>query len=66
MSKFKKKASKLFKIDLEEQLEEQLKDYLKEADVNFFDEPWGDSAIDTFNTPHVSNGNEFSDSLMKM
>jgi hypothetical protein len=66
MSKFKKKAAKLFKIDLEEQLEEQLKDYLKEADVNFFDEPWGDSAIDTFNTPHVSNGNEFYDSLMKM
>ena len=69
MSKFKKKAAKLFKLDLEETLEEQLKDYLKDSDVNFFEDPWDSSAAikpDTFDTPHVSNGNEFYDSLMKM
>jgi hypothetical protein len=69
MSKFKKKAAKLFKIDLEDSLEEQLKDYLKDSDVNFIEDPWDSSAAikpDTFDTPLVSNGDEFYDSLMKL
>ena len=66
MSKFKKNAAKLFKLDLEETLEEQLKDYLKDSDASFFNDPWDGAIDDLSNTSHVSNGNEFYDSLMKL
>tara|TARA_R110000824_G_scaffold263456_1_gene452177 strand:+ start:170 stop:610 length:441 start_codon:yes stop_codon:yes gene_type:complete len=66
MSKFKKKAAKLFKIDLEQTLEEQLKDYLKDSDISFFDEPWNSNTPGVTNAPRISNGNEFYDSLMEL
>jgi hypothetical protein len=66
MSKFKKKAAKLFKIDLERTLEEQLKDYLKESDVSFFEEPWDDNTPGVSKTPRVINGDEYYDSLMEL
>ena len=74
MSKFKKKAAKFFKIELDKTLEEQLKDYLKESDVSFFEEPW-DSDISApgdmnksnqSNVSLISNGDEFYDSLMEL
>jgi len=74
MSKFKKKAAKFFKIDLEDTLEEQLKNYLKDSDVSFFDDPWGvdvpgaiaNNASSASNSPHVVNGDEFYDTLMEL
>jgi len=71
MSKFKKKAAKLFKIDLEKTLEEQLKDFLKDSDTSFFEDPWDSvtsaaNKSDQSNASLVSNGDEFYDSLMKL
>ena len=68
MSKFKKKAAKLFKIDLDKTLEEQLKNYLKDSDVSFFDDPWGSDvpSATANNSPRVSNGDEFYDTLMEL
>jgi len=71
MSKFKKKAAKLFKIDLEKTFEEQLKDFLKDSDTSFFEDPWDSvtsaaNKSDQSNASLVSNGDEFYDSLMKL
>jgi hypothetical protein len=75
MSKFKKKAAKLFKIDLEKTLEEQLKDYLKDSDASLFEDPWADDASgvssvsgvsNKSNISLISNGDAFYDSLMKL
>ena len=77
MSKFKKKAAKFFKIELDKTLEEQLKDYLKESDVSFFEEPWDSDISDLgdmnksdqsnqSNVSLISNGDEFYDSLMEL
>jgi len=78
MSKFKKKAAKFFKIELDKTLEEQLKDYLKESDVSFFEEPWADDASgvnsvnsvsgvsNKSNVSLISNGDDFYDSLMEL
>jgi len=67
MSKFKKKASKFFKLELDKTLEEQLNDYLK--DVNPTADPWNNDTSDISNRDNVSlisNGDEFYDSLMKL
>ena len=77
MSKFKKKAAKFFKVELDKTLEEQLKDYLKDSDVSFFEDPWDSnsdiSAPGDMNTSNnksnvslISNGDEFYDSLMEL
>jgi hypothetical protein len=66
MSKFKKKAAKFFKIELDKTLEEQLKDYLKDSDVSFFDEPWDDDTPGVSKAPRVINGDDFYDSLMEL
>tara|TARA_R110000824_G_scaffold55432_1_gene152706 strand:+ start:256 stop:699 length:444 start_codon:yes stop_codon:yes gene_type:complete len=67
MSKFKKKASKLFKLELDKTLEEQLDDYLKDADPTV--DPWNNDVNDMSNisnTSLFSNGDEFYDSIMKL
>ena len=75
MSKFKKKAAKLFKIDLDKTLEEQLKDYLKDSDASLFEDPWADDASgvssvsgvsNKSNISLISNGDAFYDSLMEL
>ena len=75
MSKFKKKAAKLFKIDLDKTLEEQLKDYLKDSDASLFEDPWADDASgissvsgvsNNSNISLISNGDAFYDSLMEL
>tara|TARA_R110002110_G_scaffold362193_1_gene571915 strand:- start:80 stop:535 length:456 start_codon:yes stop_codon:yes gene_type:complete len=71
MSKFKKKAAKLFKIDLEKTIEEQLKDYLKDPDISFFEDPWdsvtsGANKSDQSSVSLIPNGDAFYDSLMEL
>ena len=77
MSKFKKKALKLIKLDPEKSLEEQLKDSLKETDISFFDDPWesilsavsaskSDQGRSTSRTSPIPNGDGFYDSLMEL
>ena len=64
MSKFKKKASKFFKLELDKSLEEQLNDYLKDADPTV--DPWIGDTSHTSDMTIVSNGDEFYDSLMRL
>ena len=69
MSKFKKKAAKLFKMDLDESLEEQLKDYLENVESQLHDDPWGVSSNNSAKDNAIalsSNGSEFYDSLVEL
>ena len=63
MSKFKKKALKLIKLDPDKTLEEQLEDSLKESDISFFDDPWDSilSAVNASRSDHMKNDQRGSD-----